>query len=57
MFNEDSCRACGLMLIAMWRCNECLETSSWICKNCNSTIDRIHLHAVANSQKIDVIIS
>ena len=57
MFNEDSCRACGLLLIAMWRCNECLETSSWICKKCNSTIDRIHLHGVVNPHQIDGIIS
>ncbi len=44
MFNEDSCRRCGLILTAMCRCNDCLETSSWICKNCNNSIDRIHFH-------------
>lgn len=44
MFNEDSCRRCGLGLTAMWRCNDCLETSAWICKKCNISIDRIHFH-------------
>jgi len=32
------------VLTAMCRCNDCLETSSWICKNCNTFIDRIHFH-------------
>ena len=46
MFNEDSCRRCGLMLNAMWRCKDCLETSSWSCENCNISIDRVHSHGL-----------
>ena len=46
MYNESSCRSCGREVTAILRCKFCEETDSWICKGCNITVHRLHIHNV-----------
>ena len=44
MFNKESCRKCGWVLVPNMVCSICLETLDWTCDNCANTEDHIHIH-------------
>ena len=44
MFNKDSCRACGNILIPSIKCNNCSETILWNCSSCTNIEEYIHSH-------------
>ena len=44
MFNKESCRNCGEILVADITCNKCDEITLWICSNLTITVEHIHMH-------------
>ncbi len=52
MFNKESCRKCGWLLIPNILCNECNEIVLWICKNCMNEEEYIHSHNQGKTSKI-----
>ena len=51
MFNKESCRSCGKILVPILRCNDCKEHISWICNMCQQVEDVSHKHdGIQNSK-------
>ncbi|HKX21581.1 MAG TPA: hypothetical protein VJM74_07925 [Nitrososphaeraceae archaeon] len=44
MFNKESCRTCGKILVPLLICDYCNENVSWICNNCQRVEDVPHNH-------------
>ncbi|MDP9489927.1 MAG: hypothetical protein M3P28_06995 [Thermoproteota archaeon] len=44
MFNKESCRSCGKILVPISMCNYCKEHISWICNKCQRVEDVSHKH-------------
>ena len=44
MFNKESCRSCGKILVPISMCNYCKEHVSWICNKCQRVEDVSHRH-------------
>lgn len=49
MYNEVSCRACGMELTPVLKCKYCDETYCWICMNCEKRVQRIHVNCLEHS--------
>jgi hypothetical protein len=51
MFNKDSCRSCGRMLISDLVCNNCNEIILWKYSNCSNTEEYIHIRNQDRNRK------
>jgi predicted amidophosphoribosyltransferase len=44
VFNKESCRSCGKILVPISMCSYCKEHVSWICNKCQRVEDVSHKH-------------
>ncbi len=51
MFNKESCRKCGWILVPTMNCNICLETLHWTCNNCTNTEDHVRIHNLEKTNR------
>ena len=53
MFNKESCRSCGKILVPISMCKLCKEHVSWICNKCQRVEDVTHKHDRAHESNED----
>jgi hypothetical protein len=44
MYNKESCRRCGEILVPDIICNNCSEVVLWICSSCTNVAEHVHIH-------------
>ncbi len=50
----DSCRTCGEIMKEFQRCDDCRETTKFICKRCNKISDE-QIHPECHIQKTVIL--